>query len=127
MRRSAGARRSVTMKTAASGTATPSRSRRGRNGRRASLRTWAITVSGLITARDNEKLKLVRKLHSRRERDRSGLFVCEGEDLVEAARAAGFAPVGVLGAGGGVDERVVARGAAPGPPPRAIGGSRGPG
>jgi TrmH family RNA methyltransferase len=49
-------------------------------------------VTKLITSRHNEKLKRIRKLHSRRERDRSGLFVAEGEDLVEAAAAAGFEP-----------------------------------
>ena len=43
---------------------------------------------GLITSRDNEKLKLVRKLHERRWRDKLGLFVCEGEDLVDGARRA---------------------------------------
>ena len=37
----------------------------------------------MITSRDNEKLKLVRKLHERRWRDKLGLFVCEGEDLVD--------------------------------------------
>jgi RNA methyltransferase, TrmH family len=36
----------------------------------------------VITSRDNERLKLVRKLHDRRWRDRLGLFVVEGEDLV---------------------------------------------
>lgn len=86
-----------------------------------SSRTWAITVSGLITSRDNEKLKLVRKLHSRRERDRSGLFVCEGEDLVEAARAAGVAPVELLVAGEDVDERLLAEVSTLGHPPRVIG------
>ena len=39
----------------------------------------------LITSRDNERLKLVRKLHDRRWRDKLGLFAVEGEDLVEAA------------------------------------------
>ena len=44
-------------------------------------------VGRVITSRDNEKLKLVRKLHERRWREKLGLFVCEGEDLVEAATA----------------------------------------
>ena len=35
----------------------------------------------LITSRDNERLKLVRKLHERRWRDKLGLFAVEGEDL----------------------------------------------
>ncbi len=41
-------------------------------------------------------MKLVRKLASRRWRDRLGLFVCEGEDLVEAGLDAGLAPVEAL-------------------------------
>src|SRR5207247_6439824 len=44
-------------------------------------------VARLITSRENEKLKLVRKLHDRSWRDKLGLFVAEGEDLVEAASA----------------------------------------
>lgn len=50
----------------------------------------------MITSRDNPKLKLVRRLHSRAQRHRLGLFVCEGEDLVDAALAAGLEPVEVL-------------------------------
>ena len=43
----------------------------------------------MITSRDNETLKLVRKLlGQRKHRDVTGLFAVEGEDLVEAARAA---------------------------------------
>jgi TrmH family RNA methyltransferase len=49
-----------------------------------------------ITSRDNDKLKLARKLHERRWRDKLGLFVCEGEDLVAAALDAGLAPVEAL-------------------------------
>jgi TrmH family RNA methyltransferase len=44
----------------------------------------------MISSRDNPKLKLVRKLAARRQRDKLGLFVCEGEDLVEAALAGGW-------------------------------------
>ena len=43
----------------------------------------------LITSPHNEKLKRIRRLRSRRARERTGLFVAEGEDLVEAAAAAG--------------------------------------
>ena len=62
---------------------------------------WTSTAPGwsgsmTITSRDNEKLKLVRKLHARRWRDKLGLFVCEGEDLVEAALGAGLEPVELL-------------------------------
>lgn len=53
----------------------------------------------MITSRDNERLKLVRKLHDHRWRAKLGLFVAEGEDLVEAARRAGVEPVDLLVAG----------------------------
>ena len=43
----------------------------------------------MITSKDNEKLKLIRKLAERKHREREGLFVAEGEDLVAAAEAAG--------------------------------------
>lgn len=41
-------------------------------------------------------VRLVRRLVSRHQRERTGLYVCEGEDLVEAALAAGLAPEAVL-------------------------------
>jgi TrmH family RNA methyltransferase len=50
----------------------------------------------MITSHDNEKLKLVRKLASRRWRGKLGLFVAEGEDLVTEALAAGYRPRAVL-------------------------------
>ncbi|HET6642111.1 MAG TPA: RNA methyltransferase [Gaiellaceae bacterium] len=50
----------------------------------------------MITSASNPRLKLVRRLASRRQRERLGLFVCEGEDLVQAALAAGIWPVDVL-------------------------------
>jgi RNA methyltransferase, TrmH family len=43
----------------------------------------------MITSTHNTRLKELRKLHRRRERERSGLFLAEGEDLVAAAMAAG--------------------------------------
>ncbi len=44
-----------------------------------------------ITSPHNEKLKEIRKLSQRRrERDRSRRFVAEGEDLLDAAEAAGW-------------------------------------
>lgn len=47
-----------------------------------------------ITSHDNAKLKEIRKLtQRRRERERSGRFVAEGEDLLTAADAAGWTPV----------------------------------
>jgi RNA methyltransferase, TrmH family len=42
-----------------------------------------------ISSQQNPRLKELRKLHRRRERDRSGLFLAEGEDLIAAAIAAG--------------------------------------
>jgi TrmH family RNA methyltransferase len=47
-----------------------------------------------ITSSHNQKLKEIRKLRQRRRwRERSGLFVAEGEDLLAAADAAGWDPV----------------------------------
>jgi TrmH family RNA methyltransferase len=74
--------------------------------------------SGVIASRDNEKLKLVRKLHDRRWRDKLGLFVCEGEDLVEAATAD---PVELLVAGENVEPRLLAEVSTAAHPPRVIG------
>lgn len=46
-----------------------------------------------ITSSHNQKLKQIRKLRTqRRAREREGLFVAEGEDLVAAADAAGWQP-----------------------------------
>src|SRR5919107_4111155 len=53
-----------------------------------------------ITSSHNEKLKEIRKLARRRARDERGRFVAEGEDLVAAAKAAGWSPVVVLAAAG---------------------------
>lgn len=50
----------------------------------------------MITSAANPRLKLVRKLATRRARERLGLFVCEGEDLVEAALEAGLVPAEAL-------------------------------
>ncbi len=47
-----------------------------------------------ITSSQNQKLKEIRKLSGRRrERDRAGRFVAEGEDLLAAADAAGWTPL----------------------------------
>ncbi len=46
-----------------------------------------------ITSHHNTHLRELRKLAQRRVRDRSGRFVAEGEDLLEAADAAGWEPV----------------------------------
>lgn len=57
----------------------------------------------MITSKDNEKLKLIRRLGERKHREREGLFVAEGEDLVEAAAQAGREPEFVLWAGEDVE------------------------
>jgi TrmH family RNA methyltransferase len=57
-----------------------------------------------ITSPHNEAMKEVRKLAGRRWRDKLGEFVAEGEDLVEAAAAAGWAPSALyVAAGSGLD------------------------
>ncbi len=50
----------------------------------------------MITSASNPRLKLVRKLASRRQRAKLGLFACEGEDLVAAGLDAGLEPVEAL-------------------------------
>ncbi len=62
----------------------------------------------MITSPHNEKLKLVRRLRDRRAREREGLFVAEGEDLVDAAEAAGARPVALLRAGEDVEADLLA-------------------
>ena len=54
----------------------------------------------IITSPHNDKLKEIRKLARRRERDLRARFVAEGEDLVDAARHAGWEPVHLLAAAG---------------------------
>jgi TrmH family RNA methyltransferase len=54
----------------------------------------------VITSTHNERLKALRKLREKRERERTGLFVAEGEDLLDAARAAGWDAVERYGVGG---------------------------
>jgi TrmH family RNA methyltransferase len=71
----------------------------------------------LITSPDNQKLKQIRKLHTKRERARTGLFVAEGEDLVEA----GWEPEYVLRAGEDVDVKLLADVSALGSGTRVIG------
>ena len=44
----------------------------------------------MISSRDNAKLKTVRKLAARRQREKLGLFAAEGEDLVAAALENGW-------------------------------------
>ncbi len=74
----------------------------------------------MITSPRNETLKLVRKLHARRWRDKLGLFVVEGEDLVDAALEAGVEPVELLVAGETVAPELLAQVSALPHPARAI-------
>lgn len=50
----------------------------------------------MITSKDNEKLKLARKLGQKKHRERTGLFLTEGEDLARAGLAAGLEPHALL-------------------------------
>jgi TrmH family RNA methyltransferase len=63
----------------------------------------------VITSAHNPKLKLIRRLlESRRQREKEGLFACEGEDLVAAARDAGIEPIELLVAGENVEAGLIA-------------------
>ncbi len=86
----------------------------------------------MITSATNPRLRLVRRLASRNQRERLGLFVCEGEDLVQAALAAGIEPVELLvdaerpvpdhlPQGEAVEPSLLAEVSALGHPPRMIG------
>jgi TrmH family RNA methyltransferase len=75
----------------------------------------------LITSKENAKLKLVRALQRRKERDETGLFACEGEDLCDAALAAGLDPVELLVAGENVEAELLAGVSTLAHPARAIG------
>jgi RNA methyltransferase, TrmH family len=62
----------------------------------------------VITSAANPRLKLIRKLESRKQRAKLGLFVCEGEDLVDAGLAAGIEPTDLLVAGEDVEPELLA-------------------
>jgi RNA methyltransferase, TrmH family len=62
----------------------------------------------MITSASNPRLKLVRRLRSTAQRRRLGLFVVEGEDLVQAGRDAGLEPQDVLTAGIDVEPKLLA-------------------
>ena len=72
----------------------------------------------MIVSRDNERLKLIRKLHEKRWRDKLGLFFVEGEDAVEATTAE---PVDLLRAGDDVEPKLLAEVASAPHPPRVVG------
>jgi TrmH family RNA methyltransferase len=75
----------------------------------------------LITSRDNAKLKLVRQLGQRKHREETGLFACEGEDLVEAALRAGIEPVELLVAGENIAPELLAAASGLPHPARVVG------
>jgi TrmH family RNA methyltransferase len=75
----------------------------------------------MIHSRDNEQLKTVRKLRQKRWRERLDLFAAEGEDLVEAAAAAGWEPEILLRAPGDVDPTLLAEASSLGSGTRVIG------
>jgi TrmH family RNA methyltransferase len=62
----------------------------------------------MIRSTDNDKLKTIRKLAQKRWREKLGLFVAEGEDLVAAAERAGWEPRFVLRAGEDVEPELLA-------------------
>ncbi|HYI98086.1 MAG TPA: RNA methyltransferase [Thermoleophilaceae bacterium] len=75
----------------------------------------------MITSRDNSQLKQIHKLQRKKERDATGLFVAEGEDLVEAAEAAGWTPEILLRSGEDVEPELLDRVSALGSGARVIG------
>jgi TrmH family RNA methyltransferase len=62
----------------------------------------------MITSAQNEQLKTIRKLQDKKHRERTGLFAAEGEDLVDAAAAAGWEPEILLVAGEDVEPDLLA-------------------
>jgi TrmH family RNA methyltransferase len=58
----------------------------------------------MITSKDNRQIKTIRKLLAKR---REGLFVAEGEDLIEAATAHGWEPQILLRAGVDVEPELL--------------------
>ena len=75
----------------------------------------------MITSRDNSQLKQIHKLQRKKERDSSGLFAAEGEDLVAAAEAAGWTPEILLRAGEDVEPELLDRVSSLGSGARVIG------
>jgi RNA methyltransferase, TrmH family len=61
----------------------------------------------MITSPQNEQLKTIRKLQDRSWRERLDLFAAEGEDLVDAAAAAGWEPELLLRAGEDVERELL--------------------
>jgi RNA methyltransferase, TrmH family len=57
----------------------------------------------MITSKHNPQLKTIRRLGDKRHREREGLCVAEGEDVVDAALAAGLEPELLLRSGEDVE------------------------
>jgi TrmH family RNA methyltransferase len=74
----------------------------------------------MITSAANPRLRLVRRLQSAAQRHRLGLFVAEGEDLVQAGLDAGLEPEDVLRAGETVEAKLLAAASELPHPPRVI-------
>lgn len=53
-------------------------------------------MSQVVTSSNNPRLKQLRKLHDRKQRDRSGLFLAEGEDMLREATRFGAQPDAVF-------------------------------
>jgi TrmH family RNA methyltransferase len=75
----------------------------------------------LITSSHNEQLKTIRKLQDKRWREKLDLFAAEGEDLVDAAAAAGWEPEILLRAGEDVEPELLVEASALGSGTRVIG------
>ena len=75
----------------------------------------------MITSRDNAQLKQIHKLQRKKERDASGLFAAEGEDLIAAAGAAGWTPEILLRSGEDVEPELLDRVSSLGSGARVIG------
>jgi RNA methyltransferase, TrmH family len=61
----------------------------------------------MITSPHNEQLKTIRKLQQKHWREQLDLFDAEGEDLVEAAEAAGWEPEALLIGGEDVEQELL--------------------
>jgi RNA methyltransferase, TrmH family len=75
----------------------------------------------MIRSPDNETLKTIRKVQQKRWREKLDLFAAEGEDLVEAAEAAGWPAEAVLVAGEDVEPELLAAVSALGSGARVVG------
>ena len=75
----------------------------------------------MITSPDNSQLKLIRKLQRKKGREETGLFAAEGEDLIDAAEAAGWEAEVLLRSGEDVEPDLLDRVSALGSGSRVVG------